>query len=163
MKVNTLPSPGLLSNGIKLRVEAAKALSSVEIAAMRTPGGKVSTAAALQTFFDACSDALDTLVDTTVPTMAAATGVAASATKITLDFVGSDMDETVVPLPAAFVVNNGGTVSAVAWGTAGDAGKLVLTGTGYAAGDTVTYTQPAANALRDLVGNLIASGVNTVA
>lgn len=162
MKINALPSPGLLSNGIKIRVEAAKAISSVEVTGMRTPGGKVSTAATLKTFFDACSTALDSFVDTTVPTMAGATGVAASATKITIDFVGTDMDESVVPLAADFAVDNGGTVTSVAWGTAGDAGKLVLTGTGYAAGDTVTYTKPSVNALRDLVGNQIASGANVV-
>jgi hypothetical protein len=73
------------------------------------------------------------------------------------------MDTGVLPLAADFAVNNGGTVSGVAWGTAGDAGKLILTGTGYAAGDTVTYTKPAVNALRDLAGNQVATGTKVVA
>jgi hypothetical protein len=47
---------------------------------------------------------------------------------------------TQLPAYGAFAVNNGGTVSAVAF--PGD--KLIrLTGTGYAAGDIVTYTDPA--------------------
>lgn len=162
MRIENLPSPGLLSNGIRLRTEAAKAISAVEIVAGRTPGGKTQAAKQLYDFFAAGVTALTNLFDVTAATMAGATGVAASATKITLDFVGTDMDESIVPAAAAFAVNNGGVVSSVAWGTAGDAGKLVLTGTGFAAADVVTYTQPTTNALRDYAGNLVASGNNTV-
>jgi hypothetical protein len=66
------------------------------------------------------------------------------------------MDTTVAPLPAAFT-SSGNTVTAVAWGSGGDAGNLMLTGTGFAAGDSITYTQPAVNALRDRAGNLVAT------
>ena len=38
MRVETLPSPGLLSNGIRIRIEAAKAISSVEINNAKIPG-----------------------------------------------------------------------------------------------------------------------------
>jgi hypothetical protein len=162
MRIDDLPSPGQLSNGIKLRIEAAKAISSIELTAARTPGGKVSGAAIAVAFFTACADALAGFVDTTTPTMAGATGVAVSAVKVTLDFVGTDMDEGVVPAAAAFALNNGGTVTAVAWGTAGDAGKLVLTTTGAAAADELTYTKPSSGALRDKAGNQVASGVNTL-
>lgn len=160
MKIIDLPAPGRLANGIKLRIEAVKAISSIEVAA-RT-GVKPSTAATLQAFFTAAATALDDLVDSTTPTMAAATGVAVSAVKVTLDFVGTDMDESVVPAAAAFALNNGGTVTGVSWGSGGDAGKLVLVTTGAAAADVLTYTKPATNALRDKTGNQIASGTNTL-
>lgn len=58
MKINDLPSPGLLSNGIKLRVEAAKAISSMQVTAMRTPGGTLASATTLRAFFVACANAL---------------------------------------------------------------------------------------------------------
>jgi hypothetical protein len=121
MRIDDLPSPGLLSNGIKLRIEAAKAISSIELTAARTPGNKVSGAATAQAFFTACADALDDFVSAAVVTMTGAAGVAVSAIKVTLDFAGDTMDESVVPAAAAFALNNGGTVTAVAWGTAGDA------------------------------------------
>lgn len=161
MKISDLLSPGFLSNGIKLRTEAAKAIGSVQVGAMRTPGGKTTNAKTLADFFTDCASKLSELYDVTAPTMAGATGVAASATKITLTFAET-MDQGVVPLAADFAVNNGGTVSSVAWGSGGDAGKLVLTGTGYAAGDTVTYTKPTVNALRDVAGNQVATGTRVV-
>lgn len=59
MRVETLPSPGLLSNGIRIRIEAAKAISSVEISAgIPANAGKTSTATELKAFFDACSAAV---------------------------------------------------------------------------------------------------------
>ena len=57
MQATKLPSPGTLSNGICLRTEAAKAISSLQIAAARTPGGKAAGAAQLETFFTACAAA----------------------------------------------------------------------------------------------------------
>jgi hypothetical protein len=50
------------------------------------------------------------------------------------------------PLFGAFAVNNGGTVTAVAYPTLK---TIRLTGTGYAAGDVVTYTAPGTS--RDLL------------
>lgn len=55
MSPTKLPSPGTLSNGICLRTEAAKAISSLQIAAARTPGGKAAGAAALEAFFLGCA------------------------------------------------------------------------------------------------------------
>jgi hypothetical protein len=145
--------------GHKLRREAAAAISFVEIVAARTPGGKTRAAASLATFFTACATALDNLKDSTAPTMAGINpAVAASATQINLTFAET-MDTSVTPAPTAFTVNNGGTVSAVAWVS----GVLRLTGTGYAAADVVTYTRPATNFLRDRAGNAVASGTKTVA
>lgn len=71
MRVETLPSPGLLSNGIRIRIEAAKAISAVEInAGIPSNAGKSSTAKPLSDFFTACAAALSTLLDVTVPVIA---------------------------------------------------------------------------------------------
>lgn len=158
MRDSTLPSPGVISSGHMLRREAAKAISFVEIVAARTPGGKTRAAGALQTFFTACATALNSLVDVTAPTMAGISpAVATSSTQINLTFAEA-MDTSVTPAITDFAVNNGGTVSAVAW----VAGVLRLTGTGYAAADVVTYTKPATNFLRDRAGNAVASGTKAV-
>ena len=162
MRIENLVSPGRLANGIKLQTELAKAISSVEVTAMRTPGGKTQAAKQLSDCLASGVTALSGLFDVTAPTMAGiTTAVASSATTIKLTFAEA-MDTSVAPLPADLAVNNGGTVSGVAWGSGGDAGKLILTGTGYAAGDTVTYTKPAVNALRDLAGNQVATGTKVV-
>jgi hypothetical protein len=57
MKATNLPTPGILSNGICLRTEAAKAISSLQIAASRTQGGKAAGAEQLEEFFTACAAA----------------------------------------------------------------------------------------------------------
>ncbi len=159
MRESTLPSPGIISSGFQLRREAAKAISFTEIVAARTPGGKTRAAATLATFFTACATALDNLKDSTAPTMAGISpATATSSTQINLTFA-EPMDTSVTPAPADFAVNNGGTVSAVAWVS----GVLRLTGTGYAAADVVTYTKPTTNFLRDRAGNAVASGTKTVA
>lgn len=157
MRVETLLSPGLLSMGLRLRTEAAKAISAAEIQSAHTPGGKSSTAATLSAFFTDCASKLSTLVDTTAPTV---TGRAAtSATQITIAFSES-MDQTVLPAKSAFAVAQGsaggapGAITSVAWV---DATHLKLVGTAFAAGNTVTYTKPASNTVRDLAGNDAAS------
>lgn len=153
MKINTLLSPGQLANGIKLRVEAAKAISSAEITAMRTPGGKYLGAKALADFFTDCASKLSTLYETVLPTITSR--VASSATTVKLSF-SEAMDETVVPPLSAFT-SAGNTITGAAWGTAGDAGKLVITGTGFAAAENFTYTAPAVSYLRDKAGNALAT------
>jgi hypothetical protein len=149
MKINDLPSPGLLSNGIKLRIEAAKAIGSVEVTCMRTPGGKTTSAKTLSDFFTACATALASLYDVTVATF---TGVATSATQINLTFSES-MDTGVTPAAAAFAIS-GDTITAVAWTSATN---LRLTGTGFAAAESLVYTKPATNAIRDRAGNQTAT------
>lgn len=157
MKINDLASPGLLSNGIKLRIEAAKAISSVELTCARTPGHKTSSAKTLSDFFSSCVTALASLYDVTAPTF---TGAATSSTTIKLTF-SEAMDTGVTPAAAAFAIS-GDTITSVAWGTAGDAGKLILTGTGFAAAESLAYTKPATNALRDLAGNQVATAAAVV-
>lgn len=152
---------GTISNGIRLRIEANKAISSIETTAGRTPGGKTQAAKVIFDFFTDCASKVSTLYDVTVAAFSGVTSATVTAVTTIKVVFPEVMDTTVTPLPAAFVVNNAGTVSGVAWGTAGDVGKLIITGTGYTAADTVTYTKPATNALRDRAGNQMATGVKT--
>jgi hypothetical protein len=153
MRVETLLSPGLLANGIHLRREAAKAISSAEIISGRTPGGKAPSAAVLQAFFTDCASKLSTLVDTAVPTVTVR--AATSATQITIT-LSEAMDISVLPSKTTFAVTGAGTpaVTSIAYV---DATHLRVTGTGFAAGNTVAYTAPATNFLRDKAQNKLAS------
>lgn len=161
MRIDALPSPGILTQSIRLRTDVAKAISAAEVNAMHTPGGKTTSAKVLSDFFSAAVTALAGLYDVTVTAFSGVTSaVASSATTIKITFAET-MDTGVAPLPADFAIS-GDTITAVAWGTAGDAGKLILTGTGFAAAETLAYTKPAVNALRDRAGNQMASGTKAV-
>lgn len=160
MRVETLPSPGLLSNGIRIRIEAAKAISAVEInAGIPANGGKSSTAKPLSTFFTACAAALSTFLDVTVPTIAARTISPSTPTRLTLAF-SEGLDPKFVPAGAAFVTSPARTFTQVTVD-----GPLVHldTATPFVAGVvTMAYTQPgAATNLRDLSGNLVANSTAT--
>lgn len=150
MRLNTLLSPGRLANGVMLRTEAAKAISSVEVTAGRTPGGKTIAAADLAAFFTDCASKLSSLADNTAPTISSR--VATSATLVTITF-SETMDQTVVP-PASAFASAGNTIGVVAW-TSGT--TLTVTGTGFASGEAFGYTKPAASYLRDRAGNAVAT------
>lgn len=156
MRVETLPSPGLLSNGIRIRIEAAKAISAVEInAGIPANGGKSSTAKPLSDFFTACVTALSGLLDTTAPTNTARTISPSNPKRLTIAF-SEGLDAKFVPAGAAFV-----TVPARTFTKVTVDGPLVHldTATPFVAGAvTVAYTQPGATTnLRDLSGNLVAN------
>lgn len=156
MRIETLLSPGLLSMGIRLRVEASKAISAIEITAGRTPGGKTQAAATLAAFFTDCASKLSGLIDAVLPTVALR--VASSATQITIAF-SEAMDTSVIPALSTFVLATGtgtGTPlkSSLAWV---DPTHLKIVGTVFSAGNTVTYTAPAVSFLRDRAGNKLAS------
>lgn len=157
MRIETLLSPGLLSNGIRLRTEAAKAISSVEVTADRSAGGKTIAAGTLAAFFTDCASKLAAYLDVTLPTWAGATATAASATQINIVF-GESMDQTVTPAITDFAIT-GDTITAVAWTSATN---LRLTGTGFAAAETLNYTKPASNFIRDLAGNVLATGTKVL-
>jgi hypothetical protein len=150
MKINDLLSPGALSNGIKLRVEAAKAIGSVEVTAMRTPGGKFPGAGVLAAFFTDCASKLSALYEAVAPTISSR--VAASATVVNITF-SETMDQTVIPALSAFT-SAGNTITAAAWTSAT---VLQITGTGFAAAENFTYTKPEVSYLRDLAGNAVAT------
>jgi hypothetical protein len=155
MRVSELPSPGFLSNAARLRTEAAKAISTIQIQDARSGGVGSSNAKTLFAFFSACANALPETVPPVI-----STAVATSATTLKLTF-NIAMDTTVKPAAAAFA-STGNTVTAVAWGTAGDAGKLILTGTGFAATESLVYTKPATNFLRSTVGVAVATETQAI-
>lgn len=153
MRVETLLSPGVITGGYQLRTEAAKAISRAEITARSTPGGKTRMAKQLQDFFTDCATKMNDIVDGTAPTWAGATATATSATVLTIVFA-ENMDTSVVPAMSAFSIA-GDTFTSAVWT---NATTFTITGTGFAAAETLTYTQPAVNGLRDVAGNLVASG-----
>lgn len=157
MRVETLPSPGLLSNGIRIRIEAAKAISAVEInAGIPANGGKSSTAKPLSDFFTACAAALSTFLDVTAPTNTARTISPSTPSRLTLAF-SEGLDPKFVPTGAAFAV--AGQVKTVTKVTVDGPLVHLDVNTPFVAGAvTVAYTQPgAATNLRDLSGNLVAN------
>lgn len=150
MRVTSLPSAGRLSNGFRLRTEAAKAISAVEIVAMRSPGGKAEEAGELAAFFTAAAAAATAVADEAVPTVVTRVRTAVNTATITFN---EPLDTTVAPPTSAFVFTPARTVTAVS--VAGS--TVVITATGTVAGDSVAYTAPSTNYVRDLVGNAVAS------
>ncbi len=150
MRVTALPSAGRLSNGFKLRTEAAKAISAVEIVAMRTPGGRAEEAGELAAFFTAAAAAATAVADETAPTVTTRVRTATNTATITFT---EPLDTTVTPPTSAFVFTPARTVTAVSV----SGSTLVITATGTVAGDSVAYTAPATNYARDRVGNAVAS------
>lgn len=155
MRVETLPSPGLLSNGIRIRIEAAKAISACEInAGIPANQGKSSTAKQLDTFFAACRTALTDLIDTASPTLTSAVIAADTPDTITLTF-NDDLDIASVPLAAAFTTT---AQIATATGITVYGRTVVLTfDDPFVAGAVnIVYTDGATN-LTDTDGNIVAS------
>lgn len=156
MKNTGLPYPGQLSNGIKLRYEAAKAITGVEVTASRTPGGKTIAAQTLQTFFTACATALNALVDAVAPTVSTRTRT--NSTTATVVF-NEPLDQSVVPALSSITIG-ARVLSGV---TVNGSGQLVVTGVAITAGDVITYTRPAVNGLRDRAGNQVANFTGALA
>lgn len=157
MRVETLPSPGFLSNGVRIRIEAAKAISAAEInAGIPANAGKSSTASQLKVFFDACSAAVAGLVDNVVPTIASRIAVPANPKRITL-IATEGLDKKFTPAGTAFAIT--GQVRTVTKVTVDGPMVHLDFDVALAAGAvSVAYTQPGATTnLRDLGGNLVAS------
>ncbi len=158
MRVDTLPSPGLLSMGINLRTTAAKAISSVEInAGLSVNAGKSSSAKPLGDFFTACIAAISDMYDVVVPTPSARNVLDAMPSKLFILF-SEELDKKYVPLTTDFAIAG---VTKVISKVEIDGPYVVLTVTvPWVNGDvsTVAYTAGAAgNKLRDLSGNLVAT------
>lgn len=154
MRETNLPSPGRLSNSHNLRRTSAIAISSVQMAAAHTPGGKVRSANQLQAFFTACSAALAsyTEIDSVAPTVISSVCTAANTVVLTFS---EDMDQAKVAPNSAFVFTPARTVTAVAFT---GSNQLTITATGAVAGDTLAYNLPGAvTRMRDLAGNLLAA------
>jgi hypothetical protein len=156
MRHTTLPSPGAFVKGHEIRMQAAQCISQAEIVASRTPGGKTRGAATLKAFFDACSAALTSKSDLVVPTVTTRVRTAVNTLTVTFDDV---IDTTVVPPITAFVFTPARTVTA----TAVVGSTVVVTATGVIATDSVTYTKPASNFIRDRAGNAVATFTGVIA
>lgn len=161
MRIENLPSPGVISTSQALRTVAAKAISYVEIMAGMSADGKATEAKPLSAFFAACKAAADAVADTTAPTISTRQISAAKPDQITVTF-SEDMDATVVPANSAFALAAPAkTIKSLKI----SGNVLVITVTvPYEVGDTaptLAYTAPATNGLRDRSGNLLASSAAT--
>jgi hypothetical protein len=155
MRVDTLPSPGLLSNGIRIRIEAAKSISSVEInAGIPVNGGKSSNAKPLSDFFTACATALSSFLDVTAPTIAARSISASCPTRVTLTY-SEGLSAKFVPAVTDFAIT--GQVKAVTKVTVDGPFVHLDVASAFVAGAvSVAYTQGALP-LQDSSGNLAVS------
>lgn len=153
MRVASLPSPGLLSNGIRIRIEAAKAISSVEINAGYN-AGKASGAKPLSDFFTACVAALSTFLDVTAPVIAARSATNTNKRQIVLTY-GEGLSKKFVPAVTDFAI--AGQVKAVTSVEIDGPFVYLNVATDFTnAAITVAYTQGAIK-LQDESGNLAAS------
>lgn len=156
MRHTTLPSPGAFVKGHEIRMQAAQCISQAEIVASRTPGGKTRGAATLKAFFDACSAALTAKADNVAPTVSTRVRTAVNTLTVTFSDV---VEPSVVPALSSFVFAPTRTVTAIAV----SGSTVVVTATGVIATDSVTYTAPATNYLRDRPGNAIATFTGVIA
>ncbi len=157
MRDSTLLSPGLLAQGFLLRRTAASAISSVEITARSTPGGRTRAAATLAAFFTDCASKLSSISDAVAPTFASAQIANATPTKVRIPF-SENMDQSVVPALAALTLGGTAkTATSVQWESA--TVLSITVSVAYANGNTATvaYTRPTTNYLRDLAGNAVAT------
>ena len=155
MRYTTLPSPGVITRGHELRNQAAQAISQVEIVAKRTAGGKTRAAASLSAFFTACATALNSYTDLTLPTV---TTRVRTVNTLTVTF-SEALETTVTPALSSFVFTPARTVTAIS--VVGS--TVVVTATGVIATDSVTYTKPATNGIRDKAGNQAATFTGVIA
>lgn len=152
MRIENLPSPGQLANGINLRSEAAKAISFIETIAPKQ-GGTMGTATYLHTFFTACASAIASFRDLVLPTVTARTQPVGSNV-ITLT-TSEGLEPTILPALSSFVTAPVRTITAVE--VQGFKVLVTYSGASLANGNTIAYTAPGTNALRDEGGNLLAS------
>lgn len=96
MRVETLKSPGLLSSGLQLRTQAAKAISSVE---------QFPTAVTVQSLTDFFTDCAVKAGGTVTPTLPATQAIVANAGTVAVkNSVGTTVDAAAVATVAANAV-----------------------------------------------------------
>lgn len=153
MRVETLPSPGLLSNSIGLRSTAARAISMVEVTAGKTPGGKTSGANLLHTFFTACATAVAGLRDVTAPTVVSITQpLGVNTITITLS---EGLRPDIIPALTSFVTSPARTITGIS--VVGVTVVITYSGVALTNGQTIAYTAPGTNDLQDPAGNILAT------
>lgn len=154
MQNDALVSPGYISNGQRLRQEAVKAISYVEVMADLRAPAKPEQAKTLDTFFVACRAAIADHIDVTAPTFVSAAVDLAVPKELVITF-SEPLDPTIVPAGSAFTASPAKTISKVE--VIGATVKLTVTANYVEGVTTIAYTQPGVNALRDLSGNLVAT------
>lgn len=152
MRIQDLPSPGILNNSLRLQREAAIAISAAEITAART-GGTSTSAERLYQFFNSCRNTLTSLRDTVLPTVVTQTASAATPTEVVLT-CSEGLNPKIVPAASAFTFSPAKTISGIRI----EGLKLIITVTaGVANGNTVAYTKPGVNMLQDAGANEMAT------
>jgi hypothetical protein len=158
MRVNDLPSAGILSNGTRLRIEASKAISSVQInAGIAANAGKAKSAKQLQDFFTFCANTLTTFLDVVVPTIVARSIAPSSASELVIT-ASEGLSKANVPDVTDFVV--AGQVKTVTKCVIdGPFVRLTVNSPFVAGAVTVAYTQSVtvSKRLQDASGNQVAS------
>lgn len=139
MRVDTLPSPGRLSQGIVLRTVMSKAISAVEINAGQS-GGTSILATQLDAFLVACRSAIAAFVNTVAPTRVSQTINLSRPRRITIR-TSAELDKGFVPPTTAFAIQTG-TIIRVELD--GPDIILHLQGDLTSTVNTVAYTQPGA-------------------
>lgn len=153
MRLETLPSPGMLSMGIRLRTEASKAISSVEIFAGRN-GGTSGAATQLHVFFTACATAIAALRDLAAPTVVSRTG-ATGVSRVTIT-TNEALDPRIIPPLTSFVTAPARTITNIT--IDGFKVHVDYDGAALVSTNTIAYTQPGGlNKLQDAGGNLLAT------
>lgn len=158
MRVNDLPSAGLLSNGTRLRIEASKAISSVQInAGIAANAGKSKSAKQLQDFFTFCANTMTTFLDVVAPTITARSIAPSNASRLTLTY-SEGLDKAHVPAVGSFAITGQArTVTKVT--IDGPFVHLDVSAPFTAGAVSVAYTQPGtvADRLQDASTNQAAS------
>lgn len=158
MRVETLPSPGLLASGLRLRVEASKAISAVEInAGIPANAGVSSSADQLFDFFNACASSVVALRDVTAPLVVARSATPSNVSLIVLTYDGGLSKGNVPDVTAFAVTGQVRTVTKVE--IDGPFVFLSLNAPLVAGAVSVAYTQPVddASKLQDASDNFAAS------
>ena len=158
MRVSDLPSAGLLSNGTRIRIEASKAISSVQInAGIAANAGKSRSAKQLKDFFDFCSTTLTTFLEVVAPAIAARSISASNPLRLTLTY-NEGLDKRFVPDVGDFAIT--GQVRTVTKVTIDGPFVYLDVNSPFVAGAVnVAYTQSAtvAKRLQDQSNNQAAS------
>jgi hypothetical protein len=157
MRIETLKSPGLLSNGIALRSAAAKAISQVEIYTDKIGGAANDKATLLNAFFTDCATKAlaGTSADAAAPTVSSRTQ---TFTEQVIVITYNEPLALVVPDKSAFAITSPArTVTGVE--VVGSTVRVSYSGALLVTADSpeIAYTQPSFNRLSDASGNLAAS------
>lgn len=161
MRIETLKSPGVLSNAYRLRVEAQKAISQVEIFTGAIGGAANSSATLLNAFFTDCATKalVGTAADAAAPTLVSQTQTFTE--KVIVLTYNEPLDSVVPPASAFAITDPVRTVTGVE--VVGSTVRITYSGDLLVTLDAplIAYTQPTFNQLRDQSGNLAASFIAT--